>query len=382
MSCVCTLALRSMVARPSARWASTVRVRRRITAQPTIALSGVRSSWDSVARNSSFSRLACSASSRAARSPSSNCVRSSASWRNLISLSARALSVCRSTVMSRSTREKPTSRPDASRIAAATPLVRRRSPSGRTSQRSLWLRPCAAAVASSSSIARGRALLEQHGDRPADDVRLRVAGHPLGPGVPAHDPSLHRDGDDGVVAHAVDQQPVALFARAERLLGAPLAQQGVDRGDELDWLDRPNQIAVGAGVEALGLVAAAGVAGRQVQHGNAARRRIGLDDPTHLDAADVRQAHVEDDDVGVLTNLVERLAAVGPFDHVEPGLTQHARHDVAIGFVVVDVQHDETRPRSSRSRGFRHLTPSFLAAPPRSRPTRARCRRCRSAAAG
>ena len=36
--------------------------------QPTIAFSGVRSSCDSVARNSSLARLAASAASRASRS--------------------------------------------------------------------------------------------------------------------------------------------------------------------------------------------------------------------------------------------------------------------------------------------------------------------------
>ena len=45
--------------------ASSSRAVRSVTAQPSTALSGVRSSWDSVARNSSFIRLAASASSRA-----------------------------------------------------------------------------------------------------------------------------------------------------------------------------------------------------------------------------------------------------------------------------------------------------------------------------
>jgi hypothetical protein len=40
--------------------------------QPAIAITGVRSSWESVARNSSFERLAMSAATRAAFSRSSS----------------------------------------------------------------------------------------------------------------------------------------------------------------------------------------------------------------------------------------------------------------------------------------------------------------------
>ena len=62
MSCVCARALRSMVATARSRVASSSCPPWRSLVQPTMALSGVRSSWDSVARNSSLSRFASWAS--------------------------------------------------------------------------------------------------------------------------------------------------------------------------------------------------------------------------------------------------------------------------------------------------------------------------------
>ena len=52
---------------------------RSMSAQPRMALSGVRSSCDTMARNWSFSRFASSALARAARSRSSSCLRISSS---------------------------------------------------------------------------------------------------------------------------------------------------------------------------------------------------------------------------------------------------------------------------------------------------------------
>ena len=62
MSWVCARALRSMVSTARATTALSSGPPRRTWAQPTMALSGVRSSWDRVARNSSFIRFASWAS--------------------------------------------------------------------------------------------------------------------------------------------------------------------------------------------------------------------------------------------------------------------------------------------------------------------------------
>ena len=68
---------------------------RSVRAQPKTAFSGVRSSCESVARNSSLIRFACSASSRAARSFSSRRARSAARRRDSASLSRSPISRAR-----------------------------------------------------------------------------------------------------------------------------------------------------------------------------------------------------------------------------------------------------------------------------------------------
>ena len=72
ISCACDCALRATISSTFGMRAASTRRSRSSDTQPRMALSGVRSSCDSVARNSSFSRLARSASSRAR----------SASWRD------------------------------------------------------------------------------------------------------------------------------------------------------------------------------------------------------------------------------------------------------------------------------------------------------------
>ena len=65
MSWVCARTLRSMTSRPRSIAVWSRLPERSITVQPRIGVSGVRSSWDSVARNSSLARLAFSAALRA-----------------------------------------------------------------------------------------------------------------------------------------------------------------------------------------------------------------------------------------------------------------------------------------------------------------------------
>ena len=65
MSCSCAWALRTMVSTAACRRAAASAGSRSMCAQPRIALSGVRSSCDSVARNSSLTRPASSATVRA-----------------------------------------------------------------------------------------------------------------------------------------------------------------------------------------------------------------------------------------------------------------------------------------------------------------------------
>ena len=125
---------------------------------------------------------------------------------------------------------QPRSRDDGCRRAAPASARTRRGPRPPPPRS-----PCdaAAVAATSNSLATGL----------PDRLVLGISGHPLGTGVPARDRALDRHGDDGVVVDVLDQQPVSLLARAQRVLRASLAKQRVHRGDELDRLDRPNQIA-------------------------------------------------------------------------------------------------------------------------------------------
>ncbi len=126
ISWLCALALRSIVATPSATTAGGTSPCWRIVVQPTMALSGVRSSCDSVARNSSFRRFASSASRRTARSNSSSRVRSSASCRNRASLSLSIDSYRRRSVTSTHVPMKP----EKSSSSRARGARRGRAPSG------------------------------------------------------------------------------------------------------------------------------------------------------------------------------------------------------------------------------------------------------------
>ena len=95
MSCTCARELRSIVSSPFCTSSGFLTPRRRIWIQPMIALSGVRSSCDRVARKSSLSALIRSARSRAERSLSSRRSRSSAprwaaSYRRALSIATAA----------------------------------------------------------------------------------------------------------------------------------------------------------------------------------------------------------------------------------------------------------------------------------------------------
>ncbi len=82
MICACERALRSITARPLADLRGEPWPLRSTRVHPSTAFSGVRSSWLSVARNSSLMRPARSASPRARRSDSSSCSRSCRKSRN------------------------------------------------------------------------------------------------------------------------------------------------------------------------------------------------------------------------------------------------------------------------------------------------------------
>ena len=72
MICCCVRALRSMTSTAMAKVFSSSRPERNMCDQPRMAVRGVRSSCESVARNSSFRRFDSSAAARARTSNSSS----------------------------------------------------------------------------------------------------------------------------------------------------------------------------------------------------------------------------------------------------------------------------------------------------------------------
>ena len=83
------------------------------------------------------------------------------------------------------------------------------------------------------------------------------------------------------------------------LLGGVDAEQGADGGEHLARLDRLDEVAVGAGLQTLGAVAAVDVDGGDVQDGSGGGGRLGLEAAADLEAGQVGQADVEDDEVGL-----------------------------------------------------------------------------------
>ena len=133
-----------------------------------MALSGVRSSWESVARNSSFMRLAASASALAASAAASSRSRSS---------SARLRSV-----MSLAIFEAPTIVPSASRIGETVSETSMRRPSLVTRLGLEVARPARRVGCASRMLVHVLGMLGRHqdGDGLADDLGGGVAEDPLG----------------------------------------------------------------------------------------------------------------------------------------------------------------------------------------------------------
>jgi hypothetical protein len=88
----------------------------------------------------------------------------------------------------------------------------------------------------------------------------------------------------------------------QRLLGPSHPQQGVHRGDQFDGLDRVAQVGVRPAVQPLDPVPGHSERGGQVEHRDGGGGRVRLDLLAHLEPVRVGQVHVEDDEIGVVTN--------------------------------------------------------------------------------
>ncbi len=186
MICACARALRSMVS-TACRWFTALKAGSRNSAhQPRIAFSGVRSSCDSVARNSSLSTPRRSASARAKRSEASKRSRSS-----------RA---SRMAEMSRAILDAPMMRPPESRIGETVRGDVHEPPVARSASRLVMLDAVPGAdLREDRGLFVQQLVGNQHRDRLADRFVRRVAEQTLRGGIPRHDHPFQGLADDDVV---------------------------------------------------------------------------------------------------------------------------------------------------------------------------------------
>ena len=210
----------------------------------------------------------------------------------------------------------------------------------------------------------------------ADRVRRRVRGHPVvHPVADLHPAALgvaHREPHEVApaeqargppdrvqrgleVERGVDRAaelgerlglPAALVglggSGARALLGHPQAEQRTDVGDQLLGLDRLDQVGVGARVQRVDAVALLRERRRDLQDQDRRGERVGLELARDLDAAQVGELHVEQDQIRrVGARARERVGARRRLGHQESRLPQHARLGVEPDLVVVDVQDPE-----------------------------------------
>src|SRR4051794_16954242 len=213
-------------------------------------------------------------------------------------------------------------------------------------------------------VATGLQLAAQVRDEHLDGVRRRE-------GVVAPDlleEALARD-DDALVAHEVLEQLELALGQLDRALAAPdLVRVGVQRqvgdderraaprrppaqqrpqsGEQLLALERLDEVVVGARVEPFDARL-----DRVARGEHQDRHVVGrAQPPRDLDAVELGQSEVEDDEVGVVgRRLVERRLAVAGDAHVVAVQAQGALEDLGDLVVVLDDEH----PRIATDTGHR-----------------------------
>ena len=140
------------------------------------------------------------------------------------------------------------------------------------------------------------------------------------------------------------------------------AEQRPDRRHEDGRLDRLEQVAVSRVLEG-GHPAVLARRRREVQHRELAVVGLGADPAADLEAVEVGQVHVEDDEVDVLGgDHVEGGGAVARLDRLEPGPPQVPGDEVAVGLQVVD--DEDPRRRRQDDGGVAHRLGPSLGGPP------------------
>ena len=131
-------------------------------------------------------------------------------------------------------------------------------------------------------------------DVSAQNLSGGVPEQPFGPLVPAGHAAPQVGGDHGVV-NLVDDRGLI----AEEQFGPADPEQGLHLAEQHPRVGRLGQVHVAAALQPPGLVLVPGEVAGQEDDRHQARRRVGLDPPADLDAAQVREADVEDHQVGV-----------------------------------------------------------------------------------
>ena len=275
--------------------------------QPTMALSGVRSSCDSVARKSSLSLVGALGLGPRRRLAGQQPLPLGLDLAALGDVGGDGEADARAGVRSRrSTRARRAGR---RRAAPAACRATRR-----------W-RPAPRAISSTRCS-----------EPPALNAEMCL---PTIVGAVAPERRAHRRvhlEEDQVVAEQGDAVQRLLehrlelrLALAQRVLGAAGAEERVDGGDEHRRLDRMREVAVGAGVEALHLVDVVDEGRGEVDDRRARRLRRGAQAAADLEAVDVGQVDVEHDQVERLGGQrAARRCPVRGLEHREARRAQDA----------------------------------------------------------
>src|SRR5262249_14170381 len=137
------------------------------------------------------------------------------------------------------------------------------------------------------------------------------------------------------------------------LLGRPDAQERPNVGEQLARLDRLDQVAVGPFFQGLGAVVRIDVDGGQVQDRRVPGGRQRPQPAGDLEAVEVGQVDVEDDQVGPLAGQGQPFLGGLRLQDAVAGLAQEPAQGLAVGGVVL---HVEDGGGGCRTGGF---TPAF-----------------------
>ncbi len=145
----------------------------------------------------------------------------------------------------------------------------------------------------------------------------------------------HRDGRGDID----EDLAKARLAVAQGAFGVAHPQQGAQGGQQHVRVHRVNQVGVGAVVQAGDDVAGLDRRRRHMNHRQQRGARFGAQLANNVEAAHVRQVHVQDQRIeGVLGNQPQALGAGARFQYAVAVVFQAPAQGIACGGVVVDDQ--------------------------------------------